>query len=117
MPKVTGVVKVYINGKLHRSKPGAKLKTGGMKREAVYANGGVCGYTEEPEAAELDCTLSHMADTDVLELNEATDASLRFETDTGQVLLVTNAFTSEPCELAGGGDLTLKMMGDAATEE
>lgn len=117
MPKVTGVVKVHVNGKLHRSKPGAKLKTGGMKREAVYANGIVCGFTEEPEAAELDCTLVHMSDTDVIELNNATDATLRFETDVGITYLVPNAFTSEPCEVSGGGDCSLKMMGQAAVEE
>lgn len=117
MAKVTGIVKVFVNGKLFRSKPGAKLTTGGFKRDAVVGNGGVFGYSEEPVASELDCTLAHMADTDIPELNALVDATLRFETDTGQTLLVTNAFTSEPCQLSGGGDLTLKMMGDAAVQE
>lgn len=118
MAKVTGVVKIFVDGKLYRSKAGAKLKTGGMKREAVMSNGGVVGYSETPEAAELDATLADMADTDIMAINETVDATLRFETDTGKTLIVTNAFTSEPCELTGGnGDLSLKMMGDAATEE
>jgi hypothetical protein len=117
MAKVTGIVKVYVDGKLLRSKPGAKLKTGGKKRTGV-AGHSPYGYTEEVEFAELDCTLAHMADTDILELNELTEATLRFETDTGQTLMVANAFTTEPCEITGGeGDLTLKMMGDPAIEE
>lgn len=116
MAKVTGIVKIYVNGKLYRSKPGAKLKTGGKKREAITGHS-VYGYSESIEPAELDATLAHMADADIPSLNDIVDATLRFETDTGVTLLVTKAFTSEPCELASGGDLSLKMMGDPATEE
>jgi hypothetical protein len=116
MGQVTGVVKIHVNGALYRSKPGAKLKTGGKKREAVTGFQ-VYGFSESVEAAELDCTLAHMSDTDIEEINDLRNASLKFETDTGVSLLVTNAFTSEPCELASGGDLTLKMMGDPATQE
>lgn len=116
MAQVTGIVKVYVNGKLFRSKPGAKLKTGGMKREAVVGHS-VYGYTEEPEPSELDATIAHMADSDIPEMNDFVDATLRFETDTGVVLTIANAFTTEPCELSSGGDLTLKMMGEPATQE
>lgn len=114
--QVTGIVKLYVDGKLLRSKPGAKLKTGGKKREAVVGHS-VYGHTEEVEAAELDCTLAHTADTIPSELNDITDAVLRFETDTGQTLVVNHAFVTEPVELASGGDLTLKMQGDPAFEE
>jgi hypothetical protein len=116
MSKVTGIVKIHVNSKLYRSKPGAKLKTGGKKREAVTGHS-VYGYTEAVEASELDATIAHMADDDIPALNDLVDAELRFETDTGKTLLVTNAFTSEPCELSAGGDLSLKMMGDPAIEE
>lgn len=116
MAQVTGIVKIYVNGKLHRSKDGAKLKTGGKKREMVVGHS-VYGFTEKVEASELDCTLVHMSDTDIVEINGYKDASLRFETDTGVTYLITNACTTDPCELAGGGDLSLKMMGDPATPE
>jgi hypothetical protein len=116
MAQVTGIVKIYVNGALYRSKPGAKLKTGGKKREAVTGHS-VYGFTEEVEAAELDATLAHMADTNVPNINAIVGATLRFETDTGQTLMVANAFTSEPCEISSGGDLSLKMMGDPAIDE
>lgn len=116
MAQVTGIVKIYVNGKLLQSKTGAKLKTGGKKREAVVGHK-VYGYSESVEAAELDCTLAHTAATDVPEINGLTGATLRFSTDTGATYLIKNAFTTEPCELASGGDLTLKMQGDPAVEE
>ena len=116
MAKVTGIVKIYVNGKLLRSKEGAALKTGGMEREGVNGHSHY-GYTENLVNAELDCTLAHTADTDVIEANDFVGATLKFETDTGQVLVVTNAFTSEPCEVKQGGDMSLKMMGDRAFAE
>lgn len=116
MAQVTGIVKVYVNGKLYRSKKGATLKTGGKKREAVVGHK-VYGFSEEIEASALDCTLVHMADTDVSEINGLTEATLRFETDTGVTYLVTNAFTTEPTEIKEGGDMPLKMSGDPADKE
>jgi hypothetical protein len=116
MAQVTGIVKLYVNGKMLRSKPGAKLKVGGMKRDAVVGHS-VYGYVEEPVASELDATLAHMSDTDARELSDLTEQTLRFETDTGQTYTVNGAWTSEPCELSGGGDLTLKMMGPPAIKE
>ena len=116
MAKVTGILKVYVNGKKFRVKPGAKLKTGGYKRTAVTGDS-VYGYTEEVEASELDCTVIHTADTNVQDLNDAVDSTLRVETDTGKVYTVARAFTTEPCEIQSGGDLPLKMAGEPAIEE
>lgn len=116
MAQVTGVVKLYVDGKLLRSKPGAKLKVGGKKREMVTGHS-VYGYTEEVVASELDATISHMSDTDVVEMSGLTDQTLRFETDSGQTYTVTNAVTMEPCELSSGGDMTLKMSGQPAIKE
>lgn len=116
MAQVTGIVKIYVDGALQRSKPGAKLKLGGVKREAVVGHS-LYGFTEEVEPAELDCTLAHTADTDLPALNALKNANLRFETDTGTTYLVTNAFTTESCEVTSGGDTSLKMMGDPAIEE
>ncbi len=116
MSQVTGIVKLFVDGKLLRSKPGAKLKVGGKKRDFVSGHR-VYGFTEEVVPSELDCTLAHMADTDVVELSNLKDVTLRFETDTGQTYSVKDMATTEPCELASGGDLSLKMMGSPAEKE
>lgn len=114
--KVTGIVTIRVDGKTLRSKKGASINFGGKKRTGIVA-GEFLLYGEENAFAEVDCTVAHTADTDVLQMADFTDATLIFETDTGKQYIVKNAFTSEPPVLTGGeGDLTLKMMGDPATE-
>lgn len=117
MAKVTGIVKVYINAQLQRSKEGASLKFGGHERAAVVGHS-VYGYAEKPVASEITFTLADMADTDLIAINDTVDATVRFETDTGKVFLITEAWVSEPVELAGGeGDVSVTMMGQPAVEE
>jgi len=117
MPQVTGIVKVYLNGDLQRSKEGASLSFGGKERTAIMGYT-LHGFAEKAVASELEFTLAHMADTDLIAINDLVDATLRFETDTGPVFLVTNAFTTAPVKLTGGeGDAEVTMQGDPAVEE
>ena len=117
MSQVTGIVKVYVNGTLHRSKEGAKLSFGGKERTAQTGHS-VYGFSEKVVASEIEFTLAHMAGTDLIELNELTDATVKFETDTGVSYLVNNAFTTAPVTLTGGeGDVEVTMQGDPAVEE
>jgi hypothetical protein len=117
MAKVTGIVKVFVNGTLQRSKEGAKLITGGKERVAQtgYA---VYGYAEKVVPAQLEFTLARTADADLEALNDMTDATLRFEEDIGVTWLITNAFTTKPVEITGGeGDVAVEMQGDPAVKE
>lgn len=117
MPQVTGIVKVYINGKLHRVKEGAKLILGGKERTAVVGHS-VYGYGEKVVPGSCEFTIAHTADLDLQELADMVGATVRFETDTGLSYLINNAFTTKPPELTGGeGDVAMEMMGDAALEE
>ena len=112
----TGTAYISVNGKMLRSKPGASLKVGGMERQEVVANGKIVGYTEKPVPSELDCTVAHTGDTDLLEMSAYKDATVTFETDSGQTYTIANAWTSEPCDLkSDSGDTSLKMKGPAAT--
>lgn len=117
MSQVTGIVKVYLNGALQRSKEGAKLKLGGKERTAQVGHA-VYGFSEKVVPSELEFTLSHMPDTDLIALRDLTGATARFECDSGTTYVIPNAFVSEPPELTGGdGDVGVKMMGDPAFEE
>jgi hypothetical protein len=117
MAKVTGIVKVYLNGQLQRSKEGAKLVTGGFERTMVTGHS-VYGYSEKTAPSQIEFTLAHMADTDIAALNNMVDATVRFETDVGLTYLCTGMVTTKPVELTGGeGDVAVEMMGDAAVEE
>ena len=116
MAQVTGIIKIYVNGRMLRTKPGAKFNPGGKTR--TFESGhSVYGYHEEVVPATLDCTLVHMADTDVVEMSNLTEQTLKVETDTGQTYVVAQAATTEPCELSSGGDMTLKMSGQPAEKE
>lgn len=100
-----------------QSKPGAKLKLGGKKREAKTGHK-VYGFTESVEAAELDLTLFHSAATDVEAFRDAIASVILFETDTGVTYQISNAFLMETPELADGdGELSLKFAGDPAEQQ
>ena len=118
MPKTTGIVKIHIDGKLVRSKDGATLETGGMERTLHVGHGVVYGASEKFKPSLLECTLVHMADTDVIALNKLAGVVARFESDVGTTYLLNNMYTTEPCKVSGGeGEVSLKMSGDAAIEE
>lgn len=117
MAQVTGIVKVYLNGALQRSKEGASLNLGGKERTAVVGHS-VYGYTEKVVPSELKFELAHTSDTDLIELAAMVSTTVKFETDTGITYLVTNGFVTKPPELKGGsGEVTVEMQGDPAIEE
>ncbi len=113
---VTGIIRLKINGTLRRSKADAKLMTGGVNRTPQVGHS-LFGFSEEVQPAEIEATLSHMSDTDLLALNALRDATVEFITDTGVTFLITGATLTEPTTLTGGdGDVDLKMSGNPAVE-
>jgi len=117
MPKVTGIVKIYVDGEIYRSKEGAKLNTGGYERTA-QTGFKVYGHSEKLVPAVIEMTVAHMADTDIEAINSMRDATVKFETDTGTSYVVANATTTKPAELTGGeGDLAVEISGDPAVEQ
>lgn len=116
MAKVTGILKIFRGSALLRTKKGSKFKPGGFKRDPVTGHK-YYGTTDEAMPFELDCTLAHMTDTDVVEFSNIVDETIRIQTDTGQVYVVKDATTTEPCELSDGGDMSLKMTGSPAEKE
>lgn len=102
MAKLTGIVTVKVNGSPLRSKPGASLKVGGkIKKAESDANGFIGHSVEEIKPAEVKCTLLHAGDTDLITLQNIEDATVVFETDTGQSYLVRGAATEGEVEMKG----------------
>lgn len=117
MGQVTGIVKIFVNGSLQRSKEGAKLSFGGKERTAQTGHE-VYGFSEKVVPASIEFTLAHLSGDDLPGLSDTTGAEVKFETDTGVSYVITNAFTTKPVELTGGeGDVAVEMMGDPASEE
>lgn len=114
---VTGTVIVRLDGRSIRSKPGAKLNAGGRERTPQVADDAVIGFSQKVIPSEVTCTLVHTSVSDILSLNDVTDATLMFEADSGVVLMVRSAFLKQPIELTGGeGDVAVVFCGQPAVE-
>lgn len=117
MPKVAGIFKVYINGELQRTKEGVKLTLGGVER-TMQVGHKVYGPSEKTLPSQLEFTLAHTNDDDLVALNTLENATVRVETDINKSYLCTGMYTTKPIELTGGeGDAAVEMMGDPAIEE
>lgn len=102
MAKITGLVSIKVNGATLRSKPGASLKPGGEIQKAETDSSGFAGHSvDEIKPGEIKCTLLHAGDTDVVTLQRIRDATVVFETDSGQTYLVRQAGTEGEVEMKG----------------
>ncbi len=102
MPQVTGRAYISLNGQRLRSKEGAKLNTGGVEREAQLSDSGVDGFSEKTAVPQVDCTINHTAEISLADIQNFKDGTLVFETDTGKVFTLTDAFCARPPELTKG---------------
>lgn len=108
MAQVTGICYVRINGKLLRSKEGAKLDNiGGKTRETVVGHS-VYGYTETVVAPSVEATLADTKDLKLKEIAAITDATITFETDTGKQYVLSHAWCENAVSLTAGGDVEVK---------
>lgn len=91
---------------------GATLDFGGTKRTPKPADNGRVYFTEETVAPELSAKLMATPNISGPQLNFK-DATILFETDTGQKFMLPNAFTTDPAPLnAGDGTYDFKASGD-----
>ena len=116
--KKLGVVDVQVDGKKLPILPGAELDMGGVTRTAVVGDGVVHGFSEQIKPSELTCQISLAPGDSLAEINAISDATLRYETDTGQVYQSAHAFLTEPAKLTAGegGQIPLTFQGDPAEE-
>ena len=115
MSQITGRVYITINGTRLRSKEGASLNMGGAEREAVTSDAGVDGYSERIAVPSVDFAINHSADTRLADLQAITGATLIFETDTGRIFTLQNAWCARPPTLVKG-DVSLQFMGTECIE-
>lgn len=107
MTQVAGRVFLTINGQRLRSKEGAGLETGGIEREPVVSDSGVDGFVEKIVAPKVDAKVSLTDDVRLKDLQAFKDGTLVFETDTGRVYTLTNAWNAKPPKLEKG-EVTLE---------
>lgn len=114
MAQVTGRVFISLGGLRLRSKEGAKLDTGGIKRDPVVSDAGVDGFTETVVPPQIDCKISHTADTSLTDIH-AYKGTVTFETDTGRIYTLYEGFSMTPPVLEKG-EVTAQFSGTQCLE-
>jgi len=110
MAQITGKAIIRVNGTELRSLDEATLNPGGVNREAVKGGGKVYGYKEETVEPKLEFEVAHTRDTSIIDLGKITDATVIFETDTGDRYVLREAWTAEPPALkTTGGSVSMVM--------
>ena|SRR5690606_16632888 len=95
--KFTGTAYITLDGRRIGTIPGTGvLSPGGVVRTPVAIDGGVTGFTEKAQHAEIECEIAMSADVDIMEINDATNMTIMFEADSGQAYVVRNAAVMEP---------------------
>ena len=95
--KFTGTAYISLDGRRIGTIPGSgKLSPGGVVRTPLSVDGGVTGYTEKAQHAEIECEIAMSSDVDIMAINAATDMTLMFEADSGQSYVVRGAAVMEP---------------------
>lgn len=116
--KTLGVVSIKVDGNPLKIMPGAKVNLGGQERKAIEGDGEVHGFSEQTKASLLECVIT-LGKGDTLEwLRITTDATVRFECDTGQTYQIAHAALTETLEVTGGegGAIPVKFAGHPAEE-
>jgi len=112
----TGKALIRVNGRELRTFDEASLDPGGVKRDPVYGSGKIHGFKEETAPPQLECKIAHKADTSLTELGQIVDATVIFESDTGDTYVLRDAFVMEPAKLnAKDGSVDLKFSAMSCT--
>ncbi|EEU2032125.1 phage tail protein [Escherichia coli] len=111
-----GTATIRVNGQEYATLEGATFSPSGFEREVVKG-AKVYGYRQKPREATLDCKFpaggegAPAAD----EINTWTAVTIEFVADTGEVHMMTKAWSSEPASLDGGGDISAKFASATST--
>ncbi len=118
MVMLAGKAYIRVDGALLRTNPGATIDCGGHERSPVKSTWGLHGYSEMVKEATLECEFSVAAGEPIASYGEITNATIMFEADTGQRLVIREAWASEPVTATegDGGQVSVKFMGQPAEE-
>ncbi|QQQ19670.1 phage tail tube protein [Brevundimonas vitis] len=117
MAKKFGRATIRVNGTTLDTEKGSTLDPGGTKREPRPGSNTTSGFTEELVPAKIEATILFGEGDSLTDLNALINATVLFETDTGQTYIVRDAYCAEPVTLTEGeGKAKLVLMGSAAEE-
>ena len=103
MAQQTGRITIDLGGgNVLTSKEGASLQIGGIQRDDALTDNGDHYWKEKAIAAEVDATMIHTTDSDLVAMQHMTGRQVTFETDTGQTFLMADAVFKSAGTLKNG---------------
>lgn len=115
--QVLGIVDIIWRGRNIPVEKGAKIKTGGIKNNAV-TYGRKVGRAQEFEGSEVSATTHLEKGQRYGNLWDPEEGELQVVCDTGQTFIIKDAFLTDRPEITGGegGKIELKWAGSAPEE-
>jgi hypothetical protein len=114
--QISGTAYITINGELKSTKDNsAKLSPGGFELESVFANNKRVGYKNKPVSSKLSFTLINMTGDDLTALRDIRNATVQFETETGDKYIISGCDVMAPPEF-DGTEISCTMEGDPAVK-
>src|SRR5512139_2278698 len=111
MAQLIGRVKIESNGQRFRTKKGAKLNIGGIKRVPVVASDGSVHYTEDVMEATCEFTMLHTSADDAIAVHALTGQTINFIGDNGVTYVISDAFSTDPPDITDEGEAQFKFAG------
>ncbi|EIE7706141.1 phage tail tube protein [Salmonella enterica] len=111
-----GVATLRVNGREYATLEGATFTPAGYER-AVVKGARVYGYNQKAKEATLECKFPAGGDDspDSAAINTWTSVTIEFIADTGEVHMMTQAWSSEPASLTGNGEISAKFASAKST--
>ena len=109
---------IKIDGELLASLPGATIDLGGKTRAPTVGASSILGFSETIAPAMIECDIAIKPGFSLTRLAKITDATITYESATGQTWIVRQAFCTETVKVSGGADgkATLRFAGQPAEE-
>lgn len=111
--QVTSAIIASADGKKLLSETVKVNSLGGVNRTEMFANNQFVGYQEKPVSSDVECTILHTKDTDLLQLQNLKSCTLTLETDTGVSYTINDASCAAPLGLDDGKSV-LRFIGPPA---
>lgn len=111
-----GVATLRVNGREYATLEGATFTPAGYER-AVVKGPRVYGFNQKAKEATLECKFPAGGDDspDSATINTWTSVTIEFIADTGEVHMMTKAWSSEPASLTGNGEISAKFASAKST--
>lgn len=114
MAKITGIVRLTMNGELLESLPEAELDLGGEEKESVSGHR-VYGTRSKIMPSKLTCTVVWKNGSPIEDLRNFTDGTGIFQSDNGEAYTIDNLTrTAIPKVKGGSGEVDFEFEGDPA---